>query len=155
MRCHGTAIAVAGHGVLLRGAPGSGKSSLALHLIDQPGFGLGHDLLASILIADDQVELTVLNGDVLLSSPPALAGLLEIRGQGIVSCPSVGNVALALVVDLMPTAAIERLPAPESLVTEVGGNLFRRIALDAFAQAAAARLRAALSSTVAPRPPKA
>jgi HPr kinase/phosphorylase len=150
MRVHATAVAIAGQGVLLRGAPGSGKSSLALHLIDQPGFGLGHVLLQATLIADDQVELIPSTGGMLLAPPAALAGLLEIRGHGIVSCPHVSNIPLRLVVDLMPTASIERLPAPESLMTNLAGTRFPRIILDPFATGSAACVRAALTSEVAP-----
>ena len=37
---HGTCIAIGAEGVLLVGKPGSGKSDLALRLIDQSGSGL-------------------------------------------------------------------------------------------------------------------
>ena len=56
--CHGTCIALAGRGVLIRGPSGSGKSDLALRLIDTPGNGIGAAPLEARLVADDQVHLT-------------------------------------------------------------------------------------------------
>jgi len=81
---------------LLLGKPGSGKSDLALRLLDR-GF---------VLVADDRVE--VLDG--IARAPAPLAGLLEVRGLGIVCLPALPQVALALVVELDGPG--ERLPAP-------------------------------------------
>lgn len=92
---HGSAAARDGMGVLLLGAPGSGKSDLALRLIDR-GFRL---------IADDQV---CLNG-LLASAPAALAGLIEVRGLGLMRLPH-APAPLVMVVQL--DAAPARLPEP-------------------------------------------
>ena len=74
---HASAVLLGERGVLIRGAAGSGKSSLLL--------GLLTDAAASTwLIADDRVMLTPANGRLIAAVPPVLAGLLEIRGQGIV-----------------------------------------------------------------------
>jgi HPr kinase/phosphorylase len=83
--------------VLLLGKPGSGKSDLALRLLDR-GF---------VLVADDRVE--VIEG--IARAPVALAGLLEVRGLGIVCLPALPQVRLALAVELDAPGA--RLPAPE------------------------------------------
>ncbi len=94
MRLHGSCAARKGAGVLLLGEPGSGKSDLLLRLIDR-GF---------VLVADDQVAI-----DGLMASPPdALAGLLEVRGLGLLRL-SFAPARLALAVRL---ARGERLPLP-------------------------------------------
>ena len=79
------------------GPPGSGKSDLALRLRDR-GFSL---------VADDRVDIR----NCLASAPESLAGLLEVRGLGIVRLPFVANVRLALVVQLGEDM-VERLPQP-------------------------------------------
>ncbi len=90
---NGTAVAVDGKAVLLTGAPGSGKSDLALRLIEG----------GALLIADDLVELRRAGDDLLAGFPadaPAdLRGRIEARGLGIVAVPAAdGPVRLALVV---------------------------------------------------------
>ena len=94
---HASAAARQGAGVLLLGAPGAGKSELVLRLI-----GLGFDL-----IADDQV---VVDGHT-AQAPSALAGLLEVRGVGLVRLPHV-SARLVLAVQLGVGA---RLPEPARL----------------------------------------
>lgn len=96
MQIHGSCASRDGAGVLLVGPPGSGKSDLVLRLRSQ-GFAL---------VADDRVDIA----DGIARPPPALAGLLEVRGLGIFRMPYVAEVKLALVVDLAPLAV--RLPAP-------------------------------------------
>lgn len=98
IRFHGTCVARDGAGVLITGPSGSGKSDLALRLLGR-GFGL---------VADDQVEI----GDGAAWAPEALAGLLEVRGLGIVRLPYLSRVNLKLVIAL--TGQTERLPEPEA-----------------------------------------
>ena len=93
---HGSCAARDGHAVLLIGPPGAGKSDLVLRLL-----GRGFDL-----VADDQVDIA----DGQVSAPAALAGLLEVRGLGILRLPYVPSAHLALVVDL--TLRADRLPEP-------------------------------------------
>jgi HPr kinase/phosphorylase len=85
-RLHGSCAAHKGDGVLLLGPPGAGKSNLLLRLLDR-GFSL---------VADDQVEL---DGNI-ASPPAALAGLIEVRGLGIVQLPYVSQAVLRLAVQL-------------------------------------------------------
>jgi HPr kinase/phosphorylase len=93
---HGSCVARGGNGVLLIGSAGCGKSDLALRLL-----GRGFDL-----VADDRVDI---ENDV--AGPPAsLAGLLEVRGLGIVRLPYVGSARLALVAELGDPP--DRLPMP-------------------------------------------
>ena len=105
---HATCVKVDGVGILLRGPPGSGKTDLALRLMDQ-----GADL-----VADDQVEIRVDEGAVLATAPEALKGFIEVRGLGIITVPCVPSVRVELVVDLEPTADISRLPAPAKVAIE-------------------------------------
>lgn len=87
---HASVVSVAGNGLLILGASGSGKSGLALRMM-----ALGADL-----VADDRVLLRRV-GDALLARPPdALAGRIEARGIGILSAPHLPEVPLALAVDL-------------------------------------------------------
>ena len=95
MHIHASCAARDGHGVLLLGPPGSGKSDLLLRL-------LGHHFT---LVADDQVEVR----DNHAYPPGALAGLLEVRGLGIVRLPYTAPVRLALAIGM---GAGDRLPHP-------------------------------------------
>lgn len=97
-RIHATAVSIGGKAVLLTGASGSGKSDLALRLIDR----------GAVLVADDQVELTVREARLFASPPATIAGRIEVRGVGIVTKPFAENMPVALIVDL--DAVPERLP---------------------------------------------
>jgi HPr kinase/phosphorylase len=96
-RMHGTCVARDGAGVLILGPSGSGKSDLALRLLGR-GF---------ILVADDQVDIV----DGHARAPDSLAGMLEVRGLGIVRLPYSSHAKLDLVIVLDERA--ERLPYPE------------------------------------------
>jgi serine kinase of HPr protein (carbohydrate metabolism regulator) len=97
---HATAVALGGRAVLLLGAPGSGKSDLALRLIES----------GWILVADDRVVLLRRDAILLASSPRNLAGLIEARGIGICRVPFLAEAEVALAVQLDSAAAVERLP---------------------------------------------
>ena len=151
---HASCVSFASKAVLIRGASGSGKSDLVLRLIDGEGYGLGDTLLRAQLVADDQVQL-VRQGDLIMASPPqALAGLLEIRGQGVVSLSHQNQAILALVVDLMPASEIERMPDQSALETEILGLKVPWLALDATTASAPACLRAWLSKSFSSQPKK-
>jgi HPr kinase/phosphorylase len=96
MQMHASCAARDGAGVLLLGPPGAGKSDLLLQLLDH---GLS-------LVADDRVEVE----DGFARPAASLAGLIEVRGLGIVRLPYVAPVRLALAIALGP--APERLPHP-------------------------------------------
>lgn len=141
---HGSCVAVDGHGVLLLGQPGSGKSDLVLRLIDHHGSGTSGTLRAIRLVADDQVVITRLGASLMASAPTALAGKLEVRGLGIVTVPAVAEVALDLVVRLTPAAEIERLPDLETSRFDILGETRTLILIDPEKPSAPARIRAAL-----------
>jgi len=143
---HATCVAVGGHGVLIRGKPGSGKSELALRLIDAPGYGSGNDIWTGVLVADDQTHILLRDGKLFASPPPALAGLLELRGQGILTLPQRSPVAVALVVDLMADHEIERMPEDHEMTTELAGIALPRIQLDQAQPAAPAIVRTILTA---------
>jgi len=126
---HGTAVQLGRAGVLLRGPSGSGKSDLALRLIET----------GACLIADDQVALALDDGDLWLSAPPAIAGMIEARGVGILRLPRVRRAALRLVCDLVPRDQVERLP--ERGDCTLLGVTVPHLALCAFDASAPAKLR--------------
>jgi len=94
-----------GVGVLLRGPSGSGKSDLALRLIEE----------GAVLVADDQVVLSREGRRILASPPETLAGLLEVRGLGILRFPHEAPAPVGLVVDLVEPDRVERLPDPATV----------------------------------------
>src|SRR3546814_15303755 len=98
LRVHATCIAIDGRGILLRGPSGSGKSDLALRLIDG----------GALLVADDQVILTEADGELTASAPATIAGRMEVRGIGIVDMPHLPQVGLTPVVDVVSAAEIGR-----------------------------------------------
>lgn len=90
MKHQATCVAIDRRAILIEGPPGSGKSSLALALIDR----------GAVLVGDDGVALAR-GGTWLLASPvPATAGLLEVRGLGLVTMPVAASVPVALVIEL-------------------------------------------------------
>lgn len=134
---HASCVALEGKGVLLRGAPGAGKSDLALRLIEG----------GAALVADDQVALTS-SGEILLAAPPArIAGLLEVRGIGIVSMEFVTQCPVHLVADLVRPDTVERMP--EAATVDLCGHRIAHVLLAPFEASAAAKVRLALSRAVA------
>ncbi len=104
MQVHASAVAVGEAGLLILGGPGSGKSDLALRLIDR----------GALLVADDRVDLAVADGRLVATAPPPLLGLIEMRGVGIVERPVQRAAALALAVHLGQEA--ERLPRARTVL---------------------------------------
>jgi HPr kinase/phosphorylase len=114
---HGTCIALDGIGVLLTGPSGAGKSDLALRLI-----GAG-----ALLVADDYTLIEDHGGRLSARPPAAIAGLIEVRGVGILRLPVAPlPVPLRVVIALVGAADVPRLPAREStVVLGVAMPLFR------------------------------
>lgn len=116
-RVHGTAVAAGDLAALIRGPSGSGKSDLALRFLqlrmrrpeDTP---LEPEFLEPSLVADDQVILKRDGHDVWAAPPDVLAGLLEVRGLGILKFPHRAPARLTLIVDLCSSSEVDRLPDP-------------------------------------------
>jgi serine kinase of HPr protein (carbohydrate metabolism regulator) len=126
---HATCVAIGDIGVLIRGRSGSGKSDLALRLIDA----------GAALVADDYCEL-VAEGDALVARAPALiAGKMEIRGYGIAPMPARDAVRIGLVVDLAPWGQIPRIPDETSCV--LAGVRVAAFTVDPAMASAAAKVR--------------
>ncbi|HKW54584.1 MAG TPA: HPr kinase/phosphatase C-terminal domain-containing protein [Stellaceae bacterium] len=134
IRVHGTSVALGGDGILLRGPSGSGKSDLALRLIDEGGR----------LVADDQTELRLSGDDIAMTAPATIAGRMEVRGIGILRVPAVATAPLRLVVDLVPSDSVERLPEPATCAYL--DRRFPLIQLAPFEASAPAKLRLALGA---------
>ena len=128
---HASTVATDGRAVLISGPSGSGKSDLALRLLDR-GF---------TLVSDDQT-IVRRDGDRLISSaPPTIKGKLEIRGIGIVDMDAVTDVPVALYVEL--TSEIVRLPDDRRERPVLGVNL-PLISVDAQTASAASKVALAL-----------
>ena len=121
---HASAVMIGGHGVLIRGESGSGKSSLADVLIDQARLR-GLD---AALVGDDRVAFKVERGHLVASGHPQIAGKLERRGAGIFDVPFVSDVIVRLVIDLQSENP-ERLPSPESRETQIESVSVPRLVL--------------------------
>lgn len=131
MLLHGSCVSRDAAAVLLLGPPGSGKSDLLLRLI-----GRGW-----VLVADDQVRIDGLAA----SAPPALRGMLEVRGLGVFEGLAVAEGArLALVVELVAREAVARLPMPHTWAPAG----VPRVALHAFDAAAPEKVAMALDAAL-------
>lgn len=112
---HGTAVLLGGAGVLIRGPSGSGKSLLALQLLET----WSASRRAAWLVSDDRVELARTPDSLVMSAPARIAGLIELRGRGILTRRHVGSAPLDLVVDL--TDELVRMPGADAFTTELEG----------------------------------
>jgi serine kinase of HPr protein (carbohydrate metabolism regulator) len=129
---HASTVAINGRAVLLTGPSGSGKSDLALRLLDR-GF---------TLVSDDQTIVRKDGDRLVASAPPNIAGKLEIRGIGIVEMERVDNVAIALIVELT-NSQIQRLP-DDSRERPILGVKLPLVTIDALTASAPSKVALAL-----------
>lgn len=129
---HATCVVVEDYGLLLRGPSGSGKSTLALRLIDQ----------GATLVGDDYCEYHTDNGTLVARPKTALAGLLEVRGIGIVTLPHRQESPIHMLFDMVPLARQERLPQLGK--SDVAGVPLPSFCVDPFDVSAPAKIRLAI-----------
>jgi serine kinase of HPr protein (carbohydrate metabolism regulator) len=107
-RVHASAVAIGGRAVLIGGRSGTGKSDLALRLIDR----------GAALVSDDYCDVRRVEGHARASAPATILGRIEMRGVGIVALATEQDVPVALFVDLdnLP----KRLPEPGETIKLAG-----------------------------------
>ena len=128
---HASTVAIDGRAVLITGPSGSGKSDLALRLLDR-GFRL---------VSDDQTIVRREDRRLIASAPPNIAGKLEIRGVGIVDMEIESDVPVALLVEL--TSDIQRLP-DDNRERPILGLGIPLISIDALSASAPSKVALAL-----------
>jgi serine kinase of HPr protein (carbohydrate metabolism regulator) len=128
---HASTVASDGRAVLITGPSGSGKSDLALRLLDC-GF---------TLVSDDQTVVRRDGDRLLAAAPPNIAGKLEVRGIGIVEMEHVGDVPVSLLVEL--TSDIERIP-DDSRERPILGISVPLVCIDALPASAPSKVALAL-----------
>ena len=128
---HASTVALDGRAVMISGPSGSGKSDLALRLLDR-GF---------TLVSDDQTIVRRDGEKLVASAPPTISGKLEIRGVGIVAMEHVDDIPVALLVEL--TSDIQRLP-DGSRERPILGIPLPLISVDALTASAASKVAVAL-----------
>lgn len=122
---HATTVDIDGFGVLILGPSGTGKSDLALRLIQNKN---------AVLVADDQTLVKNENSKLIATTPKSIEGLIEIRGIGIVKMPFKPQTEIKLCVSSASKEDIERLPS--SSFFEIEGVKVPQMSLDFFESSA-------------------
>jgi HPr kinase/phosphorylase len=134
---HATSLVFCGQGLLLRGPSGSGKSDLALRLMDEGG----------TLISDDNSIMSVEQGVLYATAPATTAGMLEIRGVGLVRVPHVEKTPIAYCLDCV---ALEQVPRmPDKAVVDITGISVPLFKIYPFEASAVAKIRTLLQYSLA------
>jgi serine kinase of HPr protein (carbohydrate metabolism regulator) len=128
---HATAVALDGRAVLISGPSGSGKSDLALRMLDR-GF---------VLVSDDRTIVRKEGTRLIASAPETIKGKLEVRGVGIVEMEHQNNLPVALVVEL--TRDIQRMP-DENCERMILGIAIPLVNIDAMTASAPSKVAVAL-----------
>lgn len=106
---HGTSVAIENNGILITGESGTGKSDLALRLIDS----------GATLIADDITICVLTKKEILLYPDEQIKGIIEIRGIGLIRVQYIEGIKLKLIVDLNKKK-LHRFPVREDKKTILG-----------------------------------
>lgn len=128
---HATTVSIGGIGVMICGLSGSGKSDLALRLIDR----------GAVLVSDDYTILTRSDMQLLASAPSTIRGKIEIRGIGLVDMKCLEHIPVKLIVELGGT--VPRLP-DEREVRMILGIALPLIPLSAFEATTAMKVELAV-----------
>lgn len=133
---HGSAISIDGNAVLFQGASGSGKSDLALRLMDR----------GATLIGDDIIHIHDADGLPIISFAPNIAGKIEVRGIGICAVDFIEAAPLRLVVEFAHD--VDRMPSDDRR-TAIAGFSVPLVTLDPFHASSALKVELALRSVIA------
>ena len=128
---HASAVLIGARAALIQGPAGSGKSRLAVALLDAARQGL---IPFARLVADDRAHVEAAHGRLLVRPAPALAGLIEVRGLGIRRVPYEPLATVDVLVELGSKDA-ERLPARSRAQVVIEGIALPRLAVAAGADA--------------------
>jgi serine kinase of HPr protein (carbohydrate metabolism regulator) len=139
---HGTCVTLGRSAALIRGPSGAGKSDLALRFLFLARRGPAA-IEAPKLVSDDQVMLSVRDGQICVRPPATIAGKLEVRGVGIVEVKWAQEADLVLVVDLVTPDQVERMPPDERV--QILGVPVRRLRLAPFEASAPIKLAAGIA----------
>ncbi|WP_242139106.1 HPr kinase/phosphatase C-terminal domain-containing protein [Sphingomonas sp. TREG-RG-20F-R18-01] len=130
MLVHATTVAIDGAAILLLGPSGSGKSDLALRLIDR----------GAVLVSDDYTVLARGDDRLLATAPATISGKIEVRGLGIIAVERTSDVPVVLAVRL--DRPVERMPVPTT--ADYDGIAIPEIAIDPFELSAPIKVELAL-----------
>ena len=128
---HASCVAIGGIAVLIAGPSGSGKSDLALRLIDR----------GAVLVSDDQTVITRTDGALIASAPSTIKGKIEVRGLGVIDTPCIDAAPIGLYISL--EGVTERYPFDEHSEIILGLGL-RRVIVDPFEASAPIKVELAL-----------
>ncbi|KZL20470.1 HPr kinase/phosphorylase [Pseudovibrio axinellae] len=112
---HATCLVVGTKGILIRGPSGTGKTALALELLQRAQANGRY----AALVADDRVFIAEKNGRLVATCPDTIRGRAELRGYGVIEVPSVETAVVHLVLDLESRDQIDRLPDEQALTCEI------------------------------------
>lgn len=129
---HVSCVARDGRAILIAGRSGSGKSDLALRLVDR----------GAILVSDDYTVVRRIDGRLIAAAPRNIEGKMEVRGVGLVEFPSARDVPVCLAVDL--DRSVERLPEMHDPLV-VAGVKVPVIGLNGLEASAAVKVELALA----------
>lgn len=128
---HASTVAIDGRGVMILGDSGTGKSDLALRLIDR----------GAMLVSDDYTRLHSDGGRLVAAPPATIAGRIEVRGIGIVAMPYATRADVTLAVRL--GSEDERMPDPAC--TTIAGVDLPLVTIDPRPASAAIKVELALA----------
>lgn len=133
---HASCVAIDGHGVLLCGKSGSGKSDLTLRLLDR---GAG-------LVSDDYTVVERDRDTLIARAPTTIAGKIEVRGLGLIDWPAIPAAPVRLCIAL--DAPVERMPPEQPDHRDILGLSVPAIALEALHASAPIKAELALRNIV-------
>jgi serine kinase of HPr protein (carbohydrate metabolism regulator) len=102
---HATAVVVGDRGIIIMGASGSGKSSVANALLQRASAERRY----AALVSDDQCLTQAVCGRLICSAPNTLRGGMEVRGSGLHEFAYEPYAVIHLIVRLVESEHVVRL----------------------------------------------